>query len=59
MNLSILDGWWDEAYMPENGWKIDSVMDDSVSQEDKDKLEAMSLYDTLEKEIIPSLFKEQ
>ena len=53
LNLSILDGWWDEAYMPENGWKIDSVMDDSVSQEDKDKLEAMSLYDTLENEIIP------
>ena len=34
LNLSILDGWWDEGYMPENGWKIDSVMDDSVSQDD-------------------------
>lgn len=53
LNLSILDGWWDEGYKPENGWKIETVMDDSVSQEDKDKLEAMSLYDTLENEIIP------
>jgi len=24
LNLSILDGWWDEAYTPEVGWAIGS-----------------------------------
>ena len=53
LNFSILDGWWDEGYSPELGWKIDSVMDESISLEKRDAMEAKSLYDTLENQIIP------
>lgn len=54
LNFSILDGWWDEAYAPEFGWKIDSVETDSL--EDKDWFEANSMYTTLEKEILPLFY---
>lgn len=53
LNFSILDGWWDEGYAPENGWKIDSLLSESASVDERDLYEANSLYDTLEKEIIP------
>ena len=56
LNLSISDGWWDEAYSPENGWKIDSIMNDGISLEEKDAFEAKSLYDNLEKNIIPLFY---
>jgi len=53
LNFSILDGWWDEGYTPENGWKIDSMLSEGISIEERDLFEANSLYNTLEKEIIP------
>ncbi|MEO8210491.1 MAG: alpha-glucan family phosphorylase [bacterium] len=56
LNFSILDGWWDEGYTPENGWKIDSYLNENISVEERDTLEAISLYDTLEKEIIPTFY---
>ncbi len=57
LNFSILDGWWDEAYAPELGWKIDSVDEsDSVSLDQKDWFEANSMYTTLEKEILPLFY---
>lgn len=56
LNFSILDGWWNEGFSPENGWKIDSVVAENISVEDRDAFEAKSLYDTLEKEIIPAFY---
>ncbi|MEO6693797.1 MAG: alpha-glucan family phosphorylase [Ignavibacteria bacterium] len=56
LNFSILDGWWDEGYTPETGWKIDSAMADNISLEVRDSLEAKSLYDTLENEIVPLFY---
>ena len=53
LNFSILDGWWNEGYSPDNGWKIDSFLSEDISLEERDLFEAKSLYDTLEKEIIP------
>ena len=53
LNLSILDGWWDEGYSPDYGWKIDSLKDENISLQIRDAFEAKSLYDTLENEIIP------
>ena len=39
LNLSILDGWWDEWYDGENGWAIPSA--DGVDDADRrDDLEA-------------------
>ena len=47
LNLSILDGWWDEMYDGENGWAIPSA--DGVDDLDRrDELEAAALYDLLE-----------
>ncbi len=50
LNLSILDGWWDEWYDGENGWAIPSA--DGVDDPDKrDDLEANALYDLIENEV--------
>lgn len=56
LNFSILDGWWAEGYSSENGWKIDSFTDEKVPVEERDALEAKSLYHTLENEIIPLFY---
>ncbi len=56
LNFSILDGWWDEGYSPENGWKILTITDENIPVEERDSLEAKSLYDTLENEIIPMFY---
>jgi glycogen phosphorylase len=48
LNLSILDGWWDEWYDGENGWAIPTA--DGVDDPDRrDDLEAAALYDLVEK----------
>lgn len=55
LNLSILDGWWDEWFDGENGWAIPSA--DGVDDPDKrDDLEAAALYDLLEREIAPRFY---
>jgi glycogen phosphorylase len=55
INLSILDGWWDEAYEPKLGWAIGKgeVYADPVYQ---DEVESNTLYDLLEKELVPSFY---
>jgi len=52
IHLSVLDGWWDEAYQPEVGWAIGhgEIFDDPNLQ---DEMEANALYDLLENEIAP------
>ena len=47
----MLDGWWREAYNGDNGWAIGPDAD--LSEEVQDSADAESLYQTLEKEIIP------
>ena len=54
VNLSIRDGWWDEAYNGKNGWAIDNFQ--GVSPEDEDKTDAESLYNLLEKDIAPLFY---
>ena len=55
LNLSILDGWWDECYDGENGWAISSA--EYVKDDDRrDELEANSLFDLLEREVIPRYY---
>ncbi|MDI2128258.1 alpha-glucan family phosphorylase [Yinghuangia seranimata] len=47
LNLSILDGWWDEWYDGSNGWAIPTA--DGVEDPDRrDDLEANALYDLVE-----------
>jgi len=58
MNFSVLDGWWREGYNGKNGWAIGSDRDfDNPDQQDQ--LDAQSLYDTLENEIIPLYYEDR
>ena len=52
LNFSVLDGWWREAYNGKNGWAIGEDKDPEVP-EIQDKADALSIYSTLENEIIP------
>jgi starch phosphorylase len=51
INLSVRDGWWDEAYNGKNGWAIGDLLGDRPGEEDRK--DAESLYNTLENEIVP------
>jgi glycogen phosphorylase len=53
LNLSILDGWWPEAWDGTNGWAIQSGRDSDVVQ-DQDVADAVALYHLLEDEVIPT-----
>ncbi len=55
LNLSELDGWWAEAYDPEVGWAIGDAQEHS--EPEGDRVEAESLYDLLEAEILPSFYR--
>ena len=50
LNLSVLDGWWAEAYDGENGWAIDTPEVDPMTQDDHD---AGALLDLISREVIP------
>jgi starch phosphorylase len=55
LNLSILDGWWDEWYDGNNGWAIPSA--DGVDDPDRrDDIEANALYDLIENEVAPRFY---
>jgi starch phosphorylase len=56
LNLSIRDGWWDELYDGANGWAIPSADDPSIADERRDELEAASIYELLEHEILPLFY---
>jgi len=55
LNLSVLDGWWAEAYHPDIGWAIGrgEVYEDRDYQ---DEVESNAIYSLLEKEIIPLFY---
>lgn len=55
LNLSVLDGWWPEAYDGENGWAIEEgrVYDDP---DYRDHIESEAIYELLEKEIVPLFY---
>jgi starch phosphorylase len=55
INLSELDGWWAEAYTPEVGWALG---DGREHGDDPawDAVEAVALYDLLEREVIPEFY---
>ncbi|MDW7710539.1 MAG: alpha-glucan family phosphorylase [Deferrisomatales bacterium] len=56
LNLSVLDGWWDEAYDGEVGWAIGrgEEYDDPAAQ---DEVESRALYDLLEEEVVPLFYQ--
>jgi starch phosphorylase len=55
LNLSVLDGWWDEGYAPKYGWAIGSGEVDS-NQQLQDLTESQALYNLLEHQVIPTFY---
>ena len=50
LNLSILDGWWDEWFDGQNGWAIPTA-DGVQDPERRDDIEAAALYDLIENSV--------
>ncbi|QHK22447.1 alpha-glucan family phosphorylase [Pseudarthrobacter psychrotolerans] len=55
LNLSVMDGWWDEMYDGENGWAIPTANNDA-SPEERDDIEAAALYELLETQVAPRFY---
>ena len=56
LNLSVLDGWWDEGYHRDFGWALGhgEVYQDYEAQ---DNIESRDLYNLLEEEIVPLFYQ--
>ena len=54
LNLSVLDGWFDEAYETSGGWAIGDRVPYS---DDQDDIHASSIYSMLENEIVPLFYQ--
>jgi len=54
LNLSILDGWFDEAYENSGGWAIGER---EPYSEDQDALHASAIHYLLENEIVPMFYE--
>jgi glycogen phosphorylase len=55
LNLSVLDGWWIEAFNGQNGWAINSEpTSDAKTQDERD---AEALYGLLEREVVPQFYE--
>ncbi len=55
INLSELDGWWAEAYVPDLGWALGDGQEHG-SDPSWDATESEALYERLEREVIPEFY---
>ncbi len=55
LNCSVLDGWWDEAFEPGNGWAIGERYQVN-DHEQQDWLDSRTLYHLIENEISPNFY---
>ncbi|ROR67292.1 starch phosphorylase [Agrococcus jenensis] len=55
LNLSILDGWWEEYFDGKNGWAIPSAHEQMDAAE-RDAFEANALYDLIEHQVAPRFY---
>jgi starch phosphorylase len=54
LQLSVLDGWWAEAYDGENGWAIDGEVDpDHQAQDGRD---AVAFHGLLDEQVLPAFY---
>jgi starch phosphorylase len=56
INLSILDGWWDEGYDGENGWGIKPASP-GLDPHRRDGEEARTLYELLQDRVMPLYYQ--
>ena len=54
LNLSVLDGWWAEAYDGTNGWALPGEVQPDYSTQDA--RDAATLYRLLEQEVVPAFY---
>ena len=55
LNLSILDGWWDEWFDGQNGWAIPTA--DGIDDPDRrDDIEAAALYELIENSVAVTFY---
>ncbi len=57
LNISILDGWWDEGYAPERGWCFGGSEDEYPDPNYQDVVDSAALYNVLENEVIPCFYE--
>jgi len=55
LNLSVLDGWWDEGYTGDNGWAIKPASG-TLSDQDRNAEEARTLYEILQDQVLPTYY---
>jgi starch phosphorylase len=55
LNLSVLDGWWDEWFDGANGWAIPSA-DGVADSGRRDEVEAAALYDLISQSVAPLFY---
>jgi starch phosphorylase len=55
LNVSTLDGWWDEGYTEERGWRIGNG-EEYEDHSYQDTVESQALYNVLENEVIPCFY---
>ncbi len=55
LNMSTLDGWWCEGYIPDGGWIIGAGEEyDDLSYQDQ--VESQAIFNLLEQEVVPLYF---
>ncbi|MEU6573902.1 alpha-glucan family phosphorylase [Streptomyces sp. NPDC046805] len=57
LNLSVLDGWWDEWFQPDFGWAIPTADGAGTDPDRRDDIEAAALYDLLEQRVTPRFYE--
>ncbi|MET9453110.1 glycosyltransferase family 1 protein [Streptomyces cinerochromogenes] len=57
LNLSVLDGWWDEWFQPDFGWAVPTADGPCTDPDRRDDIEASALYDLLEQRVAPRFYE--
>ena len=55
VNVSVLDGWWDEGWTGDNGWAIGG-RETNPDEGAQDWADAQDLYRILEDEVLPRYY---
>ncbi len=55
LQLSVLDGWWAEAYAPEHGWALPG--DTDSDHDAQDVRDAQMLLELLREEVVPAFYE--
>ncbi|WP_328536592.1 alpha-glucan family phosphorylase [Streptomyces sp. NBC_00344] len=57
LNLSVLDGWWDEWFEPDFGWAIPTADGSGMDEDRRDELESAALYELIEDRVAPRFYE--